>query len=83
MSSACFANPKVWLDSHSDKIAHAFAGGFTAGVSLKHGADPVSMVLNATIIGGLREAFDYKYANKWDNWDWFATILGGVIFVIL
>ncbi|NQU18089.1 MAG: hypothetical protein HQ564_08510 [Candidatus Saganbacteria bacterium] len=83
MSSACFANPKVWFDSHADKISHALAGGVTAGLSFKHGADPVSIVLNTTIVGGLKEAFDYKFANRWDNWDWLATILGGVIFLVL
>ena len=73
VASACLANPKKTFDSHADKISHALAGGFVAGVAFKHAADPSTMLWHTFVVGGLKEAFDYKYANKWDNWDWFAT----------
>lgn len=82
LASAAFANPKVWFDKHADKVGHIFAGGLVAGLSYKHGAGPTSMVLNATILGGLKEWFDYTFAKKWDNGDWIATMFGGILFVL-
>jgi hypothetical protein len=83
LATTCFANPKDWFDANADKFGHALAGGFVAGVSYKHGANNESMVANAAIVGFLKEVFDFKYKKKWDNWDWIATILGGVVFVAL
>ncbi|MBU1026569.1 MAG: hypothetical protein KKA31_02445 [Candidatus Margulisbacteria bacterium] len=83
LTSTCWANPKDWFDAQADKIAHGLAGGVVAGLSYKHGADPAGQILNAAIVGGLKEGFDLTYAGKWDNWDWFATIVGGVLFVVL
>ena len=83
-STVCAAaNLKQQLDKHADKMAHFFAGGFVAGLSYTHGAAPTSMLLNTTIVAAAREAFDYKFADNWDNWDLIVTILGGVAMVVL
>ena len=82
LASACLANPKVWFDKHADKMGHLFAGGFVAGLSYKLGAEPTSIALNVTALGGLKEWFDYTFAKKWDNGDWVATMLGGIIFIL-
>lgn len=82
-ASTSWANPKEWFDSHSDTFAHVFAGGFFAGLAYKQGANTGGMVLTAASVGVLKEAFDLYYAGKWDNWDIFATVLGGVVFAAL
>jgi hypothetical protein len=76
------ANPKKWMDERADKISHFFAGGFVAGLSYKMGAAPMSMLLNTTLVGGLKELFDWQYAKRVDAGDWLATILGGIVITI-
>ena len=78
----CFANPKKWMDERADKISHFLGGGFVAGLSYKLGAGPMSMLLNTTLVGGLKELFDWQFAKKADGGDWLATILGGIIITI-
>ncbi|MFH1361687.1 MAG: hypothetical protein ABIH69_03435 [bacterium] len=83
LASTCLANPKSWLDENSDKIGHGLLGGTVAGLSYKRGSDASGMILSAALVGLLKEAFDLKYSGKWDNWDWLATILGGVAVAII
>ncbi|MFH1542811.1 MAG: hypothetical protein ABIE84_06985, partial [bacterium] len=59
------------------------AGGFVAGVSLKHGASPTGMVINAALVGAGKESFDYWQKEEWDNFDWLATVLGGLCLAII
>lgn len=82
-NEAASPNFKQQLDRYSDKFSHVLLGGFVAAGVYKHGADSNTMILSATTVGLLREAFDQYYAQKWDNWDLLATIFGGVLMVVL
>lgn len=70
-----------WLSQNADKISHALAGGCAAGLAYKHDADQGNMVLSAAVVGVLKESWDVCWGGEWDNWDLFATILGGAIFI--
>ncbi|MFH1542873.1 MAG: hypothetical protein ABIE84_07295, partial [bacterium] len=59
--------PSFAFEVQPDKVMHFLAGGFVAGVSLKHGASPTGMVINAALVGAGKESFDYWQKEEWDN----------------
>lgn len=74
-----------------DKILHALAG-FGVAALVGGGAYLETHVLFAglwpaitagIIVAAVKEWCDYTYAKKWDWWDFFATIIGVVLAVLI
>ena len=66
-----------------DKQAH-FVTGFIGGVAISCFLGFYAGVIIMAIIAFAKEVYDYKHPNHTaDFWDWVATVLGGILGLIL
>ena len=75
------------LFPHSEKLLlHVPAGALVAVLALLYTTDPVQLMIHATYLGIIKEAWDYgrnKYIKMENVWDLLATMAGGVIVVLI
>lgn len=82
-SASIFTGFGSWYNENHDKISHGLLGAATAGYALKRLADPSTAILDSGLVGIAKEYVDSRGFGNPDVWDFTATLIGGVLLVIL